>query len=406
MALMGAFFWAIRGTTGYGGLQGGLLAGLGWAVLWYGFSLMGGAARFRPYGSARMIAAITFGVALGGMTGYGVYIAWVQGQFYLDYPDGAREIGMWTGFAMLFVCGLHWGGNAGAFMAWCAPKTPPGLIGWLARIAAGVAGAVLAGWLVRAFPHWFLPFYAEGIYEVEEYATCRRAVGSIRNIAPHVGLFLGFLSFEAIRRDWRAVSVMLIMGLGFAIFFTAGGAWHWLHGSALRVDWWKNWEMTIGLGGGLAFGLVFYLYNRPSLAQAKPVTVKERIWGAGVTLWLGTTLALINAYNGFVQLNQLEWAEYVGRWPELVVLIPTTAALAIHIARAFTRNGETMPVSMRTCAIISVLIIIAGYIVSAPIPMQLANWVLVTLYTLYIGVSLALLRSLWTRTAETAADLG
>jgi len=110
MGLMGAFFWAIRGTSGYGGSQGGLLAGLGWGVLWYLFSSLDGTARQRPYGHARMIAAITFGIAFGGMTGYGVYIAWLQGKFYLNYPEGVRDIAPWTGYAMLFLCGLHWGG--------------------------------------------------------------------------------------------------------------------------------------------------------------------------------------------------------------------------------------------------------------------------------------------------------
>ena len=125
-ALMGAFFWAIRGTTGYGGSDGGTLAGLGWAMLWFGFSRYGHAARLRPYGTGHMIAAITLGMAVGGMTGYGVYIGWIQGNFYLDYPEGVREIGQWTGFLALFICGLHWGGLAGAFMAWCAPKERPG----------------------------------------------------------------------------------------------------------------------------------------------------------------------------------------------------------------------------------------------------------------------------------------
>lgn len=45
--------------------------------------------------------------------------------------------------------------------------------------------------------------------------------------------------------------------------FTVGGYWHTFEGPALELPWWKNWEMSIGLGGGLAFGLAFYLFNRP-----------------------------------------------------------------------------------------------------------------------------------------------
>lgn len=157
-ALMGGFFWAIRGTGGYGGSAGGTLAGLGWAMLWLGFSYFGGAPRQRPYGNGYMVAALALGITVGGFTGYGVYISWLQGQFYLDHPEGLRPVAAWTGYAMLFVCGLHWGGVTGAFMSWCAPKKPLAAWEWIARIAAGIGGAILAGVIVRIFPQWFLAF--------------------------------------------------------------------------------------------------------------------------------------------------------------------------------------------------------------------------------------------------------
>lgn len=102
--------------------------------------------------------------------------------------------------------------------------------------------------------------------------------------AQHVGLFLGFLSVELARRDWRAVKVMLVMAFGFAIPFAAGGYWHTLRGADPAIDWWKNWEMTIGLGGGLAFGLAFYLFNRPSEPPRRPALRLERIVAVGPVL--------------------------------------------------------------------------------------------------------------------------
>jgi len=201
-ALLGAFFWAIRGTGGYGGSQGGTLAGLGWAMLWFGFSRFAGGARQRPYGSGHMVAAIAVGIAFGGLTGYGVYTAWIRGSFYLDYPDGERAIGAWTGYVMMFFCGLHWGGIPGAFMAWVGPGRASTRFLWIGRWTAGIGAAVFAGWIVREFPGAFLPFYDEGIY-TDANPTPDRAQGSIENIAPHVGMFLGFLLFELARRDWR-----------------------------------------------------------------------------------------------------------------------------------------------------------------------------------------------------------
>ena len=116
MSLMGAFFWAIRGTSGFGGSSGGALAGIGWALLWVGFSHFGGDGAFRPYGSGCMLAAITLGIAVGGLTGYGVYISWLNGVYQMNGNEVTREIAPWTGYAMLFLCGIHWGGVAGSFI--------------------------------------------------------------------------------------------------------------------------------------------------------------------------------------------------------------------------------------------------------------------------------------------------
>ncbi len=385
MGLTGAFVWAIRGTTGFGGSQGGALAGLGWAMLWYMFSQTGGHADKRPYGSLRVIAAITFGAAFGGMTGYGVYVAWVQGIFYLNYPEGAREVGAWTGYLALLLCGLHWGGNAGAFLAWCAPKRPLGLSGWVGRIGAGVAGLIAAAVIVRVFPQWFLPFYQEGLYEVEEYATCQRAVGSLRNIAPHVGLFLGFLAFEIYRRDWRAVAVMGILSLGFAISFAVGGYWHTFHGSALALGWWKNWEMSVGLGGGIAYGLVFWLFNTPALSEARPLPrFRERFWGAAFPLWLVTGSIVANVWQGLINLHGFEWSTTHRIVVTLIYLAPFTALLAQWLRKGAAKLPAWMPPN------VLLLILLAGYIVSLPPTLSMKQYVLLLVYTICVAVSIDL----------------
>ena len=391
MGLMGAFFWAIRGTGGYGGSQGAALAGLGWGLLWWHFSSIDGNGSLRPYGSVRMIAALTFGMAIGGMTGYGVYTAWVRGDFYLNHPEGVREVGAWTGYAMLFVCGLHWGGIAGAFMAWCAPGPPLGLRGWGMRIGAGIVGAVLAGLLVRTFPQFVLPFYREGLYGNPENATCRRALGSVQNIAPHVGLFLGFLAFELFRGDRRAVGMILVMSLGFAIPFSMGGWWHTFDSSPLRIDWWKNWEMSIGLGGGLAIGLAFLRFNRPDPpASPRSDSVKARIWGAGFPLGLASFLVFMGAYKGVSGHFGLDWPAWVRPAVSLAYVVPAGAAFLLW-ARAQTRAGGAMaPLPAWTVPGVLALIVVSGYAVSIPPKMALANGVLLFLYTVYLGASLLL----------------
>ena len=118
MGLMGLFYCAIRGTAGYGGASGGILAGFGWALIWYAFSQSGEGAARRPYGHPWILLAIACGIAYGGFTGYGVYISWLNGRFFLNHPEMERAVPAWTGYAMLFACGFHWGGNTGCFMAW------------------------------------------------------------------------------------------------------------------------------------------------------------------------------------------------------------------------------------------------------------------------------------------------
>lgn len=390
MGLMGAFFWAIRGTSGYGGSEGGMLAGLGWAVLWYGFANLDGQGRYRPYASPRIVAAITFGIAFGGLTGYGVYTAWVDGKFYLDYPDGMRAIAPWTGYAMLFLCGLHWGGVAGVFMAWCAPAKSMRLVDWMLRVAAGIAGAVMAGWIVRTFPHWFLPFYNEGVYDIPANETCLRAQGSIGNIASHLGLFLGFLCFEAVRRDWRAVGVMTVMALGFAVPFALGGYWHTFREAGTQIDWWKNWEMSIGLGGGLAFGLAFYRFNRPvSRGKTLDISARELVWGGGLPLWLGCCLVFAGACKEFSDMHHLYWPDRV-YGTSLLLYVLLAGAFFIWRAVRVMRGDHGGILSFRVLAIASALIVAAGYVVSTPLPLQFSRKVLLCLYVFYTGVSLLL----------------
>ena len=323
MGLMGAFFWAIRGTGGFGGSSGGLFAGVGWGILWFRFSGLAG--HKGHLSSPWVIVAITLGIAYGGMTGYGVYMSWLRGQFYLDYPHGERDIDVWTGYAMLFVCGLHWGGVTGTFMAWCRRSDCVQWWQWLLRLIAGGVGAGLALWVVKTFPHYVLPFYSEGIYSLAENTTCLRAERTIREIAPHVGLFLGFLIFELMRRDWNAVGLMLVMSLGFAVPFCVGGYWQTFHGAGINLDWWKFWEMSIGLGGGLAFGLAYYLFNSPIAESGEPYSNRAYVLGAGFPIWFAMVRSVVNAFDGTMRMNGYEELAKSNRWwVQLSVLVPAT----------------------------------------------------------------------------------
>lgn len=399
MGLMGAFYWAIRGTTGYGGETGGMLAGFGWALLWYALSQYGDGAERRPYNQPWLLVAITLGIAFGGLTGYGVYISWLNGKFHLNYPEGLRDVPAWTGYAMLFVCGLHWGGNTGCFMAWCAPNRPLRVRDWLTRIACGVLGAVGAYAFVRLFPQLFLPFYAEGIYDVPEYATCQRSLNTIREIAPHVGSLLGFLAYEILRGDRRAVALILTVALGFAVPFTLGGYWQTRPYPEFEIDWWKNWEMTIGLGGGLSLGLAFWLFNRPGDKHTLPLGWKGRaFFRSDLILCFACANVLQGAYEGWCEIHKV--APLMNGYA-LLALTTFLFVLAARLRRWYCESPEASAARYRlsTRAIIAfqVFIIATGWLVTIPAEWRFGNTFLVIMYTGYIGVSLLLLGLLYHR---------
>lgn len=386
-SLLGAFFWAIRGTGGYGGEDGGALAGLGWAMVWFGLSWFDGKGGHRPYASNAIIVAITLGIMIGGFTGYGVYNGWVRGNFYLDHPHGEREVAAWTGYTMLFLCGLHWGGIPGAFMAWCAPEKPATWTTWIVRLVAGVAGIVVSLWIVRQFPAWFLPFYGEGIYQVEANATCVRAQDSLHTIAPHVGLYLGWLVLEIVRRDKRAIAIMLIMGLGFALPFAIGGYWHTMNATEWRMPWWKFWEMTIGFGGGLAFALAFLLFNRPDPDQ-KYDPAKGVRW-AWIIIVVAGGFVLTGAVDGFTRLHEIARPAWLSRGAiAYAYLIAAAIALGLYARRISMRKFDMRPVPLAVVWLVLGVIFAAGFVVSVPGEWVLTNYVLLSIYTVSLTVSL------------------
>lgn len=361
MGLMGMYFWAIRGTGGYGGAPGAVVAGLGWALLWQIFSSVGAARGGTPPRSPWILAALILGVGVGGMTGYGVYTAWVRGEFFLNHPDGLRSVAPWTGYAMLFVCGLHWGGVAGAFIAW-ALAGPVSRKTWILRIASGIAGALLAVQFVSRLPQLFLPFHAEGLYLDPANETCIRAAGSMENVFSHVGLFLGFLVCELARGNRRGTVLMLFVALGFALPFAVGGYWHTLRELPLKLDWWKNWEMSIGLGGGLTFGGVFWAVHRePAPARTRSDVPRFVLVLLGLALYVTVRCAV----KGVMDHEKLDLKAFV-RGLDAAVLMLGALVFFLHRAAARYREGFLSQLSAGALLAGLGVICLCGYAVTLP----------------------------------------
>ncbi len=376
MGLMGMYFWAIRGTGGYGGAQGAVVAGLGWALLWQIFSSVGAARAGTPPRSPWILAAIILGVGVGGMTGYGVYTAWVRGEFFLNHPAGMRPVAPWTGYAMLFVCGLHWGGVAGAFIAW-ALAGPVSRKTWILRMASGIAGALLAVQFVSRLPQLFLPFHAEGLYLDPANETCIRAAGSMENVFSHVGLFLGFLVCELARGNRRGAVGMLLIALGFALPFAAGGYWHTLREASLQLDWWKNWEMSIGLGGGLTLGGAFWAVHRePAPARTRsdaPLAVR-------ILLGLALYVTVRGAIKGVLAHEEVDSKAFMNSLDVVVLML---GALGFFLYRAAGKYRAGFLSQLPAGALLAGLgvICLCGYAVTLPGDPSTGRSFLLAVYT-------------------------
>jgi hypothetical protein len=74
---IGAITWAIRGTAGWGGVDGTVVPGLMWGILWYYVA-------YRKGLDARgIVLCLGLGIALGGELGYGQYVGWIRGIFHV-----------------------------------------------------------------------------------------------------------------------------------------------------------------------------------------------------------------------------------------------------------------------------------------------------------------------------------
>ena len=79
-ASIGAITWAIRGSAGWGGIEGTILPGMTWGLLWcYLCHRKGIDARGIPLW-------LGLGIALGGELGYGQYVSWIRSRF--EVGDG------------------------------------------------------------------------------------------------------------------------------------------------------------------------------------------------------------------------------------------------------------------------------------------------------------------------------
>ncbi|MBI5090953.1 MAG: hypothetical protein HZB26_00750 [Candidatus Hydrogenedentes bacterium] len=155
---VGAISWAIRGTSGWNGIDGTVVPGMAWGVLWYW------AARRRGIDVRGVTLWLGLGIAIGGELGYGQYVSWTRGDFYA----GGRVLAVSpaTGFLWFALVGVAWGALGGIALGWVL-NSGVSLHQWLVRLLAPIGVAMLGRMLIQAEPAWFFPLYGAGLYAAQ-----------------------------------------------------------------------------------------------------------------------------------------------------------------------------------------------------------------------------------------------
>lgn len=332
LATAGGAYWATVRMSGEGC---GWTNGLMWGLAWYYLSAAYGQPSRRPFGSGWIVLAMVAGMYFGGMHGYGQFHSWVKGIFHLESDaDRSVPISPLLGYWWNLLCGLGWGGVAATFLVWAGAVRRSGWRLWLARF---LAVAVLA-WAFRAIaverPDWIMPLYDRVDYTNPAVCPdCARTTRTLVESMMWLGFYAGAILVEAAWRNWRNLGFALLMGVGFAVAFTA---FEWLHtlpnfGGA-KIGWWKYWETSVGTLGGATLGICFLLFNRP---LSNETLEREDIRRSGhyprAERLLGVWLPLLVSFYMLIQKEAPRFALMLGADAESFVRATRVATLAVLI---------------------------------------------------------------------------
>ncbi len=221
----------------------------------------------------------------------------------------------------------------------------------------------------------------------------RRMIIDCTEAVHHLGLILGFLAFEVWRRDWKNVGLILTASIVNGIGWWLLQAWKWAPTvfPGVQFNFWRCWESSGGLSMGLAFGLAYFLVNRP-MAERERAIVASRRSVAGpnfewLLIFLGLTWLLSTVFrlevpwlirfpqtlaDHFAHWKYLEWSSYF-----FAVVCSFAAAYYFVYRKRPIDSGET--VANRPQPAFSIewvgLLLTAALVVGLFIPIeQYAEW--------------------------------
>jgi hypothetical protein len=331
-ASLGAMTWAVRGSSGYGGSAGCLFAGVTWGTAWWFISRTPSTEQSRPYRSGWIILALAVGIGLSGNRGWMQWASFFEGHLQTNYAKGEFvPISRAYGFLWQFISGVAWAGIGACLLAWCVPARRLRARDWIARLACAFGAALLARFLFAKFPDIFLPLHKQLAAQYGDFTAnpnLRRLTNDNRNAIMHLGFYLGCLAYEIARRDWRNVTLITTVGVLNGIGWALLQNWKW----ALKLwpesdfNFWRCWESSAGISIGVAYGVAYYLVNRPAPASKRALPGNpnlERLVAYAGLLW-GLGMSIRNGLKGWANIyvgNEDYWGTILSKiaWPLLLV---------------------------------------------------------------------------------------
>jgi hypothetical protein len=318
-AALGAMTWAVRGSSGYGGSAGCLFAGVTWGTAWWFISRDPQAEQSRPYSSGWVILALTIGIGIAGDRGWMQWASFFEGRLQTNYAKGEFvPISRAYGFLWQFLSGIPWAGIGACLLAWCAPARPLRAGGWVTRLICAFGAVLLARFLFAKFPDIFLPLHKQLATQYADFngnPNLRRLINDNRNAIMHLGFYMGCLAFEIARRDWRNVTLITTVGFLNGIGWALLQNWKWAKKVWPGADFnfWRCWESSAGISIGIAYGLAYYLVNRPvrtgNLYPRNHPNLERLAAYGGLLLGLG--LSIKNGLKGWANIyvgNEDYWS--------------------------------------------------------------------------------------------------
>ncbi len=274
-AAIGGMTWAVRGSSGYGASAGCIFAGVLLGTAWWFIAREPTLQQSRRYASGWIILAMTVAFGIAGNRGWMQWPGFFDNKLALDYGHGNFVyISRGYGFLWMFLAGVPWAGLGACFLAWCGSGRRTAGWQWILRLLFGIGMACLLGFvLFKQFPAVFLPLYdslKDKYQSLNAYPNLAKLYRDNQEAMLQLGLYLGFLLFEVVRRDWRNVTLIAAVGVLNGLGWSLLQNWSWAHRfwPTAQFNFWRSWETSGGISIGIAYGIAYYLVNRRTAAEA------------------------------------------------------------------------------------------------------------------------------------------